>query len=51
MEWWTHGKLEELISECEAIQKNSKDQSKTKKTIRPESFLQTNVTRTGEKGP
>jgi len=39
MEWWTHGKLEELISECEAIQKNSKDQSKTKKTIRPESFL------------
>ena len=30
MEWWKHGKIEELISECEAIQKRLKDQSKPK---------------------
>ena len=28
MEWWKHGKLEELVSECEVIKKVSKDQSK-----------------------
>jgi len=37
-ETWKHGKLEELISEYEAIQKDSKD-SQNQKTIRPESFL------------
>ena len=31
MEWWKHGKLEELISECEAIQKRLKRSVKTKK--------------------
>jgi len=31
MDWWKHGKLEELISECETIKKkDSKDQSKPK---------------------
>jgi len=30
MEWWKHGKLEELISECEAIQKRLKRSIKTK---------------------
>jgi len=30
MEWWKHGKLEELISECEAIQKRLKSSFKTK---------------------
>jgi len=30
MEWWKHGKLEELISECEAIQKRLKRSVKTK---------------------
>jgi len=31
MEWWKHRKPEELISECEAIQKRQKkDQSKPK---------------------
>jgi len=38
MEWWKHGKIEELISECEAIQNRLKRSVKTKKTIRPESF-------------
>ena len=31
MEWWKHGKLEELTSECEAIQKRLKRSVKTKK--------------------
>jgi len=31
MEWWKHGKLEELISEYEAIQKRLKKSVKTKK--------------------
>jgi len=31
MEWWKHGKLEELISECEAIQKRLKKSVKAKK--------------------
>ena len=30
MEWWKHGKIEELISECEAIQKRLKRSVKTK---------------------
>jgi len=30
MEWWKHGKLEELISECEAIQTRLKRSVKTK---------------------
>ena len=38
MEWWKHGKLEELISEREAIQKRLKRISQNQKTIRPESF-------------
>jgi len=50
MEWWKHGKPEELISECEAIQKRLKI-SQNQKTIRPKSFLQINVTRSVEKGP
>ena len=29
MKWWKHGKLEELISECEAIQKRLKRSVKT----------------------
>ena len=32
MEWWKHGKLEELISECEAIQKSKKISQKQKKS-------------------
>jgi len=39
MEWWKHGKLKELISECEAIQKNLKRSVKTQKTIRTETFV------------
>jgi len=31
MEWWKHGKLEELISECEGIQKRLKKSVKAKK--------------------
>jgi len=31
MQWWKHGKLEELISECEAIQQRLKRSVKTKK--------------------
>jgi len=30
MEWWKHGNLEELISECEAIQKRLEISVKTK---------------------
>jgi len=30
MEWWKHGKLEKLISECEAFQNYATDQSKPK---------------------
>jgi len=30
MEWWKHGKLEELISECEAFQTRLKKHSKQK---------------------
>jgi len=31
MEWWKHGKLEELIPECEAIQTRLKKSFRTKK--------------------
>ena len=31
IEWWKHGKIEELISECEAIQKRLERSVKTKK--------------------
>ena len=50
MEWWKHGKIEELISEFEAIRKTQKI-SQNQKTIRSESFQKTNATRTSEKGP
>jgi len=38
MEWWKHGKLEELISECEAIQKRLKRSVKTKKQSDQKAF-------------
>ena len=38
MEWWKHGKLEELISECEAIQKRLKRSVKTKKESDQKAF-------------
>jgi len=33
MEWWKHGKLQELISECEAIQTRLKKSVNTKKQL------------------
>jgi len=38
MEWWKHGKLEELISECEAIQKRLKRSVKTNKQSDQKAF-------------
>jgi len=38
MEWWKHGKLEELTSECEAIQKRLKRLAKTKKQSDQKAF-------------
>jgi len=38
MEWWKHGKLEELISEREAIQKRLKRLIKTKKQSDQKAF-------------
>jgi len=38
MEWWKHGQLEELISECEAIQKRFKRSVKTKKQSDQKAF-------------
>ena len=38
MEWWKHGKIEELISECEAIQKRLKRSVKTKKQSEQKAF-------------
>jgi len=38
IEWWKHGKLEELISECEAIQTTLKKSFKTKKQSDQKSF-------------
>jgi len=38
MEWWKHGKLEQLISECEAIQKRLKRSVKTKKQSDQKAF-------------
>jgi len=38
MEWWKHGKIEELISECEAIQKRLKRLVKTKKQSDQKAF-------------
>ena len=38
MEWWKHGKLEELISECEAIQKRLKRPVKTKEQSDQKAF-------------
>ena len=38
MEWWKHGKIEELISECEAIQKRLKRSVKTKKQSDQKAF-------------
>jgi len=38
MEWWKHGKLEELISECEAIQKGLKRSVKTKQQSDQKAF-------------
>jgi len=38
MKWWKHGKLEELISECEVIQKRLKRSVKTKKQSDQKAF-------------
>ena len=38
MEWRRHGKIEELISECEAIQKRLKRSVKTKKQSDQKAF-------------
>ena len=38
MEWWKNGKLEELISECETIQKRLKRSVKTKKQSDQKAF-------------
>ena len=38
MEWWKHGKLEELLSECEAIQTRLKKSFKTKKQSDQKAF-------------
>jgi len=37
-EWWKHRKLEQLISECEAIQKRLKRSDKTKKQSDQKAF-------------
>jgi len=38
MEWWKQGKLEELISECEALQKRLKKSVKTRKQSDQKAF-------------
>ena len=38
MEWWKHGNLEELISECEAIQERLKRSVKTKTQSHQKAF-------------
>ena len=38
MEWWKHGKIEELILECEAIQKKLKRSVKNKKQSDQKAF-------------
>jgi len=52
LEWWEHRKLQELISECEAIQTRLKKSVINKKQSDWKTFCRLMIdTRTSEKGP